>query len=99
MATPSATTAALAATRKNANKKPAALDLLTEVVIRGEIGQEDGEVMRLLISHVATSTGIAITERTAAASLKHGEFEHVPVEQHGGTGGRVRVLLKDAREV
>ena len=99
VATPSATTAALAATRKKANRKPAALDLLTEVIIRGEVGQEDGEVMRLLMSHVATSTGIVMTEKTATQPLKHGEFEHVPVEQHGGTGGRVRVLLKDAQEV
>ena len=91
--------AALAASRRKANKKPAALDHLTEIALRGEVGQDDAEVMRLLMGHLASATGLAIREKSASKPLAHGEFEHVPVEVHGGVGGRVRVLLADAHEV
>ncbi|CAK0910358.1 unnamed protein product, partial [Prorocentrum cordatum] len=78
VATPSATTRALTATRKKAHKPPASLDHLTEVVLNGELGREHGEVVRLLLTHLATTTGLGLTEKGAGRTLQHGEFEHIP---------------------
>ena len=99
VATPSATRAATAAIRRKAHKQPAAIDHLTEITVRGELGKEDREVMNLLMGHLASSTGLAISAKPEAKALSHGEYEHVPAEIHGGVGGRVRLLLRDAGEV
>ncbi|CAK0894975.1 unnamed protein product [Prorocentrum cordatum] len=75
VATPSATTTAATALRKKAHKPPASMDHLVEVILNGEPGREDGEVGRLLMNHLATTTGLGLTGKGADRTLQHGEFE------------------------
>eukprot|EP00959_Pyramimonas_sp_CCMP1952_P430987 9026475-Pyramimonas_sp.AAC.1 len=62
VATPTATTAALAASRRHGHKKSSAMDYITNVTIKGELGKEDAEVMRLLMGHLVATTHLGIAE-------------------------------------
>ena len=99
IATPSATTSSLAASRKKANKPSSAFDYITEVAVKGEVGREDGEVMRKLMAHVCSSTGLNINETAGEANPKIGEFFHLASRDSAAPPGRMRVMLRNEDEV
>ena len=60
IATPTATTTALAASRRGGNRRVSLLDHATTITLQGEVGREDGEVLVNLMSHVVASTGLGL---------------------------------------
>ncbi|CAK0823307.1 unnamed protein product [Prorocentrum cordatum] len=59
---PSATTMALAAARRKGHRPHSTLDHITEVIVRGELGREGGQVLRRLMTHLSTAIGLETTE-------------------------------------
>ena len=77
IATPTATSAALAASRRQGNRAASSRDFLTDVSIQGEIGREDGEVMKLLMTHLTQATGLALAETDYSRAPKVDEIYHL----------------------
>ena len=50
VAAPSATNAALAASKRRGQAPISAMDFVTDVAIQGEVGKADGEVLRILMT-------------------------------------------------
>ena len=77
IATPSATTSALAASRRQGGRAASQLDHLTDFTIKGEVGREDGAVMKLLMDHLVAATGLNLTETDYARYPRTGEYVHM----------------------
>ena len=99
IATPTATTAALAASRRQGNCVASSRDFFTDVAIQGEVGREDGEVMRLLMTHLVRATGLDIKETDYSRDPKSGEFYHLASKDPISPPGRLRLYLRDQDEV
>ena len=101
LATPSATTTALSASRrrKGATRGSTSLDHIAELAIKGEVGREDGEVLKLLITHLSSATGIALVEADPARGLREVSYVHLASQDPSAPPGRLRMLLRDADEV
>ena len=99
IAIPSATTAALAASRRRGVKKESSLDYLTDVIIQGEVGREDGEVLRLLMTHVCQATGLSLRETDYSQAPRTGEYIHLASQDPAAPPGRLRLLLQDLEAV
>ena len=99
VATPTATTAALAASRRHAHKASSTMDYVTNVTISGEIGKEDREVMRLLMDHLVTATNLGIKETDYSRAPRTGEYIHLASTDFTAPPGKVRILLNNSDEV
>ena len=90
VASPSATSSVLAASKKTGDKPSSTLDYITDLAVRGEVGREDGEVLRLLIAHACTATGCTIKETDAGSNPKLGEYIHLAPCDPSAPPGRLR---------
>ena len=94
VASPSATTTALSATRKQVGIGPSSMDHITEVILKGEVGREDAEVMSRIMAHAATSTGLTLKETAATTMPRIGESYHLASRDAAAPPGRLRLLIK-----
>lgn len=99
IASPSATPGAMAAARRRGRQVGAQLDFLTEVTLLGEIGREDGVVIRLLMDHLAGAVGLRLTETDYARDPRAGEYVHLASQDPLAQPGRVRLLLGSQEDV
>jgi len=99
IASPTATTSALAATRRKANKSASMTDYIAEVTVKGEMGKEDAEVLRRLMVHACTVTGFNVKEAADGRSPKTGEFVHLASLDAAAPPGRLRLFLGSEEEV
>ncbi len=99
-AAPTATTQALAASRRRGTSTAVAFhNYNAEVEVMGEIGREDGQVMNLLMTHVVNLTGIQLVETDYGRDPKAGEFIHLATQDSTAKPGMLRVILKSSDEV
>ena len=99
IATPSATATALAASRRLAGRAASHFDHLTDVMIKGEIGREDGAVMKLLMNHLAEATGLNLKETEYSRDPRPGEFVHLATKDASAPPGKMRLILSSAKDV
>ena len=99
IAVPSATAAALAASRRQGNANASSADLLADIIVQGEVGKEDGEVLRLLMTHLCQVTGLHLTETDYRRAPHTGEYIHLASQDLAVPPGRLRVLLPDLEAV
>ena len=99
IATPSAVPGALAAARRRANACGSQLDFVTDVTLKGEVGREDGVVVRLLMQHLVQSVGLQVVETDYGRDPKIGEFIRLASKDTTAPAGRVRLLLASRDEV
>jgi len=90
IATPTATTAALAAARRGANRPVTSADCLAVVEVQGELGPENAAVLHHLMEQTAQNTGLAISRAADAQAPALGEY-FVDADRPG----HVRILLPD----
>ena len=101
-ATPSATTGALAASRRRQNKanSPEQLaDFITDVRVNGETGLQDKEIMDTLFAHVCTAAGLTLQKHTAGSDVVLGTWKHLASYDPAATPGRARLYLQSKAEV
>ena len=60
-------------TRRNAARPASSLDYITEVILKGEVGREDGEVLRRIMDHTYNATGITLQEIAVGREPRFGE--------------------------
>lgn len=101
IAVPSATEAALAAGRRRGNTRatPSDLDYVTDLIAMGELGKEDGEVLRYLMRHLCTATGLQIEESAYTSPPRVGEYVHLARIDSASPPGRLRLFLPDLESV
>jgi len=99
IATPTATTTALAASRRGGNRRVSLLDHATTITLQGEVGREDGEALVKLMSHVVASTGLGLRPAASPHEPTVGEFVHMASVDAAAQPGRLKLLLRDAAEV
>ena len=98
-ATPSATSNALAASKRRGTTPISTCNFSTDVTIRGEMGKEDGQVLRLLMQHAIGVTGLHLQETDYTRAPKMGEYIHLATQSDSAPPGRVRVLLTSVEDV
>ena len=98
IATPTATTTALAASRRGGNRRVSLLDHATTIALQGEVGREDGEALVKLMSHVVASTGLGLRPAASPHETTVGEFAHMASVDAAAPTGRLKLLLRDAAE-
>ncbi|CAK0806073.1 unnamed protein product, partial [Prorocentrum cordatum] len=77
-------------------------DFLTDVSILGEVGREDGAVVRRLMDHLIQSAGLQLQETDYDREARLGEYIHLATQDAMHPPGRVRLLLgprDDVRKV
>ena len=94
IATPTATTTALAAARRGANRPITSADCLAVVEVQGELGPENAAVLHHLMEQTAQNTGLAISRAADAQAPALGEY-FVDADRPG----HVRILLPDLDSV
>ena len=99
MASPSATSTALAASRKQPKVRPSVFDFVTDVRLKGEVGKEDADVLRRIMQHACSNTGVLLRETGLGDLPKPGEFYHLASRDASAQPGYLRVLLRDQDEV
>ena len=95
---PSATTTALAATRR-AGRGGSGTEFLTEIIVKGELGNQDANALAMLMEHVTSQIGIAVTASTDSQGLRPGEYYAFRARDPYAPAGRVRLLLRSREEV
>ena len=98
-ASPTATTKALAASRRRGTAPISTLHFNAEVEILGEVGKEDGQVLALLMQHASRSLGLTIKETDYTRPPKIGEYVHLATLDTTAPPGKLRVCLSSADEV
>ena len=71
----------------------------TEVRVNGEVGREDGEVMRKIIGHLTSHSPLQCTETPPDRAPRPGEWIHLASRDSGAAPGRVRLHLQSQEEV
>ena len=74
---PTATSKALAASRRRGNAPISSFHFHADVEVMGEVGKEDREVLALLMQHVTLATGINLCETNYSRAPRAGEFVHL----------------------
>jgi len=90
---------ALAATKQKPKQRRSLVDYITDVKVLGEIGREDAEILRRIMEHACTATGISVKEAGLEAAPKVGEFYHIASRDQSSPPGCLRILLRDREEV
>jgi len=98
VATPSATAASLAATRRNARTGGTAAHT-AEIILKGELGTQDAKVLTMLMQHVMRQTGINIKHAGEQPGVRPGEYYALRERDLHAQPGRVRMLLHSDDEV
>ena len=98
-ATPTATSQALAASRRRGTGKTTSLHHQADVEIKGEVGRADGQVISLLMRHVVQCTGLQLRETSYQGPMQLGEFVHLASLDPDAPPGKVKVILASAQEV
>lgn len=98
VATPSATAASLAASQRR-GRTGGSTAHMTDIVVRGELGAQDGQVLGMLMQHVTTQVGITVKHAGDQHALRPGEFFALRERDPHAQPGRVRVLLRSTEEV
>ena len=99
IATPTATTRALAAARRNASDTGGRQLRTAEIVVNGEIGKDDGQVLSFLMQHVIQHTGLRLIETPGEREQMVGEYLHLASRDPTAQPGRMRVLLSNLDEI
>ena len=101
IATPADTEIAIAAGRRlaMAGERQAAQDFVADIIAVGEVGREDGEVLRYIMSHVCSATGLAIRESSYLAPPAVNEYVHLARTDTAAPPGRLRLYLSSLEEV
>ena len=99
VASPTATTTALTATRRMGTRHATQLDYAATISLQGEAGKEDGEVLRQLMEHAVTATGLRLQPATSPESPQLGEYVHLASVDPSAPPGRMRVLLREEADV
>ena len=100
VATPTATTTALTASRRRAsNKGSPATDYVTELAIKGEVGRADAEVLSKIMAHACKATGCNVKEASKSTAPKAGEYVHLASVDPTAPPGRLRLFLNSEEEV
>ena len=99
VATPSAIVSAISATKQKPKRYNILYDHIADIRVKGEVGREDGEVLRRIISHACSTTGLALSETAPDAVPKVGEFYHLASRDQYAPPGCLRLLLRSADEV
>ena len=60
---------------------------------------EDGQVLRVLMTHVILATGLSINEMDDQRSAMAGEYIHLATQEPTAQPGRLRVLLSSMDDV
>ena len=69
------------------------------ISLQGEAGKEDGEVLRQLMAHAATATGLRLQPATSPESPQLGEYEHLASVDPSAPPARMRALLREEADV
>ena len=99
LAAPTATRQALAASKRHGKTTGGRQMRMAEVVVDGEVGKEDGQVLRLLMQHAIQRSGLQLTETAPGSEQKLGEYLHLASADPLAPPGRVRVLVSTDDEV
>ena len=95
----SAVPQALAAARRRGQDNNVHRDFLTDVSILGEVGREDGAVVRRLMDHLIQTAGLQLQETDYAREARLGEYIHLATQDAMHPPGRVRLLLGSRDDV
>jgi hypothetical protein len=100
-ASPSVTPKAMAASMRSGTRKsiPSSHDYFTDVAILGEVGREDGEVIKALMNHLVNATGLVLKETSYQGNPQLGEYIHLATTDPSAPPGKVRILLSSKQEV
>ena len=72
---------------------------MTEIVFRGELGNQDAKAIQMLMNHVMTQIGLELKDAGEAQSIRPGEYYPLRARDPLAPPGRVRALLRDREEV
>ena len=98
-ATPPATSKALAASKRRGSARATMQDYIAEVSMLGEIGKEDGQVIRALMQHATQAVGIQLVETSYSGIPKIGEFVHLASQDPSAPPGKIKVFLSSLDDV
>lgn len=98
-ATPPATSKALAASKRRGSAKATMQDYIAEVSMLGEIGKEDGQVIRALMQHATQAVGIQLVETSYSGVPKIREFVHLASQDPSAPLGKIKVFLSSLDDV
>jgi hypothetical protein len=91
----------MAASKRSGIRKstPSSHDYFTDVAILGEVGREDGEVIKALMNHLVNATGLTLKETSYQGNPRLGEYIHLATTDPSALPGKVRILLSSKQEV
>jgi len=101
-AVPTASPAALAASRRRRGKQslaPQQADFVTELRVNGEVGRQDRRIFDELILHVTQSVGIQMTPFNENSVQSAGTWKHLASHDPDAPPGRARLYLSNQEEV
>ena len=101
-ATPTATSSALAASRRRKNKagkEGQFVDFITEIRVNGEMGMHEKNTMDTLIQHLSFATGLNLTAHVDNAKTTAGTWKHLASYDPAAPQGRSRLYLESKEEV
>ena len=101
-AVPTATSSALAASRRRRGKHGKGdqiLDYVTDICVNGEVGMNDKEIMDTLVKHACTQIGMDLKERAGHGNSPIGTWMHLASLDPTLPPGRARLFLRSQEEV
>jgi hypothetical protein len=99
-AVPSATSTTLGATSRQAGKTSSSrMDHITDITVRGELGREDGAILKSLMQHLALKTGLNIKVGNELGGPKVNEYVHLASIDPSAPPGRLRLYLGSQDDV
>ena len=99
IASPSQTANALAAGRRRTNKITSTMHSIAEVVVNGDTGHEDAEILKRIMDHACQAIGLHLCVAASPDNPKAGEYIHLASRDVVAPAGRLSVLLKVPNEV
>ena len=84
---------ALASGRRRGLRQASDRDYVTELIATGELGKEDGEVLKRIMQHVCAQMGIKLVETDYSREARVGEYVHLATKDVAAPPGRLQLRL------
>ena len=87
------------ASRRRGTETSSDTDYIADLIAMGELGKEDGEVLKLVMQHVCSQTGLHIVETDYSREPRPGEYVHLARKDVSAPPGRLQLRLASLEAV